>query len=120
MKHLHLALVLLSGMALAWVAVEAKEPTSVILQEDSGVPITLPQSLGEGLEVQRFAIEGMCTCSGCPTKLYLALLELEPVEHAAIDPIIQQAKVHTRAGTDPGLLEAALTFDEYSARRLGN
>lgn len=118
MRHLHLALVLLSGLALAWVALNAKEPTSVVLQEGSGVPLTLPQALQEGLELQRFAVEGMCSCSGCPTKLYLALTSVEGVEHAAIDPVIKQAKVHAIHGTDPGTIEAALTFEDYSARQL--
>ena len=90
----------------------------MVLQEGSGVPLTLPQALQEGLELQRFSVEGMCSCSGCPTKLYLALTSVEGVEHAAIDPVIKQAKVHAIHGTDPGTIEAALTFEDYSARQL--
>lgn len=120
MKHLPLLLVLLSGLALGLVALRADDPNYVVPTEGTGVPAHLPGGLAEGLEVQRFEVEGMCTCSGCPTVLYKALLGVEEVAHAAIDTAIGQAKVQVAEGTDPSRVAAALTFEDYSARYLGD
>ena len=118
MRHLPLLLVLVAGIALGLVALRADDPTYVVPGEGTGVPAHLPDAVAEGLVVQRFAVEGMCTCSGCPTTLYEALLAVTGVEHAAINPAIGQAKVQVALGTDPAVVAGALTFDDYSARYL--
>lgn len=118
MKHLPLALVLLAGAVLAWVGLRAEGPAYVVPAEVTGVPRRLPTAVPEGYELQRFEVEGMCTCSGCPPKLYDALLSVEAVTHAAVDPATGQAKAHVVAGTDPSVLAAALTFEDYAARPL--
>ena len=93
-------------------------PTAVAPGEVTGIPSMLPRYQPEGTERQVFEVAGMCTCSGCPPKLYQALKGVEGVEHAAIDPVTGLAEVFVKANTDPQVMIAALTFEDYSARLL--
>ena len=115
MKHLPLLLVLTAGLALGFVAFNSKDPSYVVPGEGSGVPKRLPQ-LTDGLVTQRFAVDGMCGCSGCPEKLYAAVRGTQGVVNAAVDPAIGQVSVQALPGTDPQTIVKALTFEKYTAR----
>lgn len=80
------------------------------------VPTQLPREMPEGYEQVVFAVEGICTCSGCPEKLYKALHDVETVQAAAVDPIRSLVSVFLREGADSGEVLSALTFEDYEPR----
>lgn len=116
MKHLSTAVVLLAGLALAWIVQRTDQPEYAPPSE-SGVPSALPASLAAQDEVEAFAVVGMC-CEGCPPKLYARLLEVEGVTHAAVDFDAGLARVACKPGTRYADLLTALTFGKYSATPL--
>jgi copper chaperone CopZ len=79
------------------------------------VPVALGGEVPAGYVVRRFQVEGMC-CSGCPKKVYAHLAALPGVCEVAVDPILQQVAAVVPAERDVASLEAALTFDKYSAK----
>ena len=113
------ALVLLAGAALGYIAWTAEGPTFVTPDERTGVPSLLPRTQPEGTLRQVFEVEGMCTCNDCPRKLYRALVEVDGVEHVAIDPATGLAEVFALEDADLEEMVAALTFEEYVARVIG-
>jgi copper chaperone CopZ len=114
MKHLSTTLVLLAGLALAWVVQRTDGPDYAAPGGASGVPRALPAALPAQQEVETFAVTGMC-CDGCPTKLYARLLEVPGVTFAAVDREAGRAQVAVEPGTDGEALLSALTFDDYAA-----
>ena len=56
----------------------------------------------------------MC-CAGCTEKLYLALSAVDGVQVACVDFDSGTASALVEAGRNEGSLQAALTFDKYTA-----
>jgi len=119
--RLALALVLLAGAVLGTIALRAKERSYVVprAEEASPIPIALPIELTSdvppGLALRVFDVEGIC-CQGCSGKLHGALLAVEGVRAAAVDPTTKQVSALVQSEVDPGELERALTFDKYTAK----
>lgn len=119
MKHLGILLVGLVGITLAWIAWLVDEPTYSAPVVDPEPPEVVPHTLSDdvpaGRIVRTFDIDGIC-CDGCPGELYVKLDQLEGIEAAAVDPVLEQASVVVSPDYDVAVVEAALTFGKYSAR----
>ena len=108
-------LLLAAGAVLGTIAWKAKEPTYSAPVAPENVPFELSGDVPAGCVVRGLDVEGMC-CDGCTGKLYDALTALDPVREAAVDPVLERVAVVVPAELDTAVLEAALTFDKYSAR----
>lgn len=111
-----LLLVLLGG-ALGTVAVLARERSYEVPERPApqAIPVALSGEVPPGYAVRRFDVEGIC-CQGCASKLHGALLSVAGVREAAVDPLAHQAFALAPADLPDERLEAALTFDKYSAK----
>ncbi len=117
MKRTATALLLLAGIVLGTIAVRAKEPTYVapVLLEPEEIPIRVTAEVPAGYVLRSFEVEGIC-CQECSGKLHGALLAVDGVREAAVDPLLKRAQALVRADVGVAALERALTFDRYSAR----
>ena len=114
------ALLLGAGLVLGAIALRAEDPTYVPPAR-AALPERVPHSLEApppaGHVAVTLDVAGIC-CSGCGAKLYAALTAVPEVAAAAVDPVLARAEAVVPAGFDPARLEAALTFDKYTAQRL--
>lgn len=120
MKNAGFLGVLGAGFLLGWIGFRAKEPTWSAPPEEvipASVPVALSGEIPEGFAVRCFEIDGMC-CKGCPGKVYARLANVEGVREVAVDPILERAEAVVPVDLDVATLEAALTFDQYSAKRV--
>ncbi len=117
MKLLGPALLVAAGLVLGAIALLADAPTYEAPRANPAapVPFELTGELPAGYVVQRLDVAGMC-CSGCSGKLYAALVALDEVAEAAVDPVRGEALAVVPASFDVARLEQALTFDKYAAR----
>lgn len=115
-NRLALALLVLTGAVLGSVAVLARERTYVVPAEvpPESIPLTLEGEVPAGFTLRTFDIEGIC-CQGCSSKLHGALLALEGVSAAAVDPHQKTVSALARVEIPNARLEGALTFDKYRA-----
>lgn len=107
-------ILLLAAGAAAWIALST-EPPHRTRPDHRAAPATLASPAGPGERVVNLAVEGMC-CNGCAGKLHAAALGVAGVREAAVD--FEHGTVLARAATDVDVaaLEAALSFDKYSAK----
>jgi hypothetical protein len=99
------------------IALRAPEPTYVapVQAAPAAIPLALEGAAPEGCELRTFAVDGIC-CQGCSSKLHGALLAVDGVRAAAVDPLKAEASAWVRSDVPVAALEAALTFDKYTAR----
>lgn len=121
-KTIPILLIATAGAVLGYVAwrAPAREylaPTLAEVQAHAAAPTSLVADVPSGCVVRAFAVEGMC-CQGCTGKIYKRLKETAGVVHAAVSFDAGTAQVVVQETTDIALLESALTFDKYSARRM--
>lgn len=114
---LGLVLLLAAGGVLGTVAVLARERTYVVPEheEPRSIPLALSGDVPSGYDVRTFDVEGIC-CQGCSSKLHGALLAVEGVREAAVDPLKHEVTALVRDDLADARLEAALTFDKYTAK----
>lgn len=112
-----LACLLLAAGALATIALLARERTYAVPAHAApeSIPLVLAGEVPAGFTLRTFDVEGIC-CQGCSAKLHGALLALEGVSAAAIDPQAKRVTALARADVPDERLTAALTFDKYHAR----
>lgn len=108
---------LAAGSALGTVAVLARERTYVVPEREKpqSIPLALSGAVPAGFAVRTFDVEGIC-CQGCSSKLHGALLAVEGVRAAAVDPLAAVVTALVPLDMPDARLEAALTFDKYSAK----
>jgi copper chaperone CopZ len=102
---------------LAVIALRAGERSYVAPVADADVPLRITSDVPEGFCLRTFDVQGIC-CQGCGGKLHGALLAVEGVREAAVDPIGKRVEVLVRSEIEVARLEQALTFGKYSARAL--
>src|SRR5262245_6114849 len=109
-------ILLVAGGALGTVAVFARERTYVVPEhaEPSFIPVALSGDVPAGCSVRTFAVEGIC-CQGCSSKLHGALMAVEGVREAAVDPLTSTVSAVVADGTPNERLAQALSFDKYRA-----
>jgi len=109
-------LLALVGLACAFVAWRAGDPTWVapVRDEVAPTPVALSGDVPAGYEARRLDVEGMC-CRGCGTKLHQALVSIDGVREAAVDSVLGVAWAVVPADFETARLEAALSFDKYTA-----
>lgn len=114
--RLALASLILAGGVLGAIAVFAKERTYVVPEAaaPASIPLTLEGEVPAGFTLRTFDVEGIC-CQGCSSKLHGALMALEGLDAAAVDPYRKTVTALARADISNERLEAALTFDKYRA-----
>lgn len=120
MRLLPIALVLVAGAALAWIAFRAPEPTYEAPRSTevrATVPIAIHGEPAPGFAVRSYAVGGMC-CESCASKLYAALTAVDGVEEAAVDVVTGRAEVLVPADASDEPILSALRFDEYTAEPL--
>ena len=110
------ALIALSAVVLGVIALRAPEPEAAVVEvvKDASAPYELSGEVPSGYEVRTFAVEGMC-CGGCAVKLHEALVGVDGVTEAAVDPVLGQAQAVVPEALETSLLTAALSFEEYVA-----
>jgi copper chaperone CopZ len=121
-KLLPIAVIAAAGIALGYVALRAPTreyvaPTLAEVEAHAPAPTTLVGEVPAGCVVRAFAVEGMC-CQGCTGKIYKRLKATSGVVQAAVDFEGSIAQVVVSETTDIALVESALTFDKYSAKRM--
>jgi copper chaperone CopZ len=106
----------LCGGVLGTIAVRAKERTYTVPvhEEPQVIPAALVGAVPDGFTKRAFDVDGMC-CQGCSAKLHGALLAVDGVRAAAVDPVLHRAEALVRTDVEPANLERALTFDKYVA-----
>ncbi len=116
-NQLGLLLLLVAGGALGTVAVFAHERSYVVPEPAKleSIPLALSGEVPPGYVVRSFDVEGIC-CQGCSSKLHGALMAVAGVREAAVDPLKEEVMALVPADMPNERLEAALTFDKYSAR----
>lgn len=113
MKAIAPILLLAAGAAL-WIALRAEAPHRT-RPDHQAAPATLASPAGQGERVVNLAVEGMC-CGGCAGKLHTAALAVPGVREAAVDFEHGTVLARASAEVDVAALEAALSFDKYSAK----
>ena len=115
-QRLAIALLILAGGVLGSIAVFARERTYVVPAEvpPASIPLTLEGEVPAGFTLRTFDVEGIC-CQGCSSKLHGALMALDGLSAAAVDPYRKTVSALARADIPNERLEAALTFDKYRA-----
>lgn len=121
-KIVPLLLVAAAGIVLGYVAwrAPAREylaPTPAEVQAHAAAPVSLIGGIPPGCVVRTFAVDGMC-CQGCTGKIYKRLRETPGVVQAAVQFDTGTAEVVVSESTDVALLETALRFDKYTAKRM--
>jgi copper chaperone CopZ len=121
-KLIPILLIVVAGSALGYVAwrAPAREytaPTLAEVQAHAPAPTTLVGEVPSGCVVRAFAVDGMC-CQGCTGKIYKRLKDTAGVVQAAVDFDASTAQVVVSETTDIALVETALTFDKYTAKRM--
>lgn len=115
---LTLSLLLLAAGGLIWVLATRGAPTFVPPAEAQTTYAPAPTVLVHGPaagQVERdFDVEGMC-CKGCTGKLHARLVALPGVHEAAVDFDSGTALVVADSELSVASLQAALTFDKYTA-----
>jgi copper chaperone CopZ len=114
MKLIGFALLAAAAGILLWVGVSASRAEYVPPRAPGEVPRALSGEIPAGYEVQTFEVQGMC-CPNCSAKLYQALIAVQGVRAAAVDPTLGQAEALVATGTPSADLAHALTFDKYAA-----
>jgi copper chaperone CopZ len=109
-SKLLLVLLLASGGAAAWIALQTPEPTYSAPRAE--VPSALASKPNAGEVVRTLDVEGMC-CGSCRPKVYDALSKVPGVREAAVELGVASAIVDEKV--EPAVLEKALTFDDYVA-----
>lgn len=117
MRALSTLLLVTAALTLGWIAYNATEASYVPPDPEAGLPRALPAAAPAGLELRRYAVDGMC-CEGCVRKLYERLVAVTGVESAAIDFESGEAMVHVAASAPDAQLLAALNWDKYVAEPL--
>ncbi|NOT29788.1 MAG: heavy-metal-associated domain-containing protein [Planctomycetes bacterium] len=114
---LGILVLLAAGGALGTVAVLARERSYVVPEHERplSIPLVLSGAVPSGYAVRTFDVEGIC-CQGCSSKLHGALLAVEGVREAAVDPLTAVVMALAPLDMPDARLEAALTFDKYSAK----
>ena len=107
-------LLLLAAGAAVWIAVSTEAPHRT-RPDHQAAPSTLASPAALGELVVNLAVEGMC-CSGCAGKLHAAALGVAGVREAAVDFEHGTVLARASAEVDVAALEAALSFDKYSAK----
>jgi copper chaperone CopZ len=115
-NSLALLCLLAVGGVLGTVAVRARERSYVVPERPAprSIPSALSGEVPPGYAVRTFAVEGIC-CQGCSSKLHGALMAVEGVREAAVDPLAEVATALVPEQLSTERLAAALTFDKYSA-----
>lgn len=121
-KTIPLVLIAVAGAVLGYVAWRAPNrdyaaPSIADVEAHAPAPQTLVGDIPPGCVVRTFAVEGMC-CQGCTGKIYKRLKETAGVVQAAVQFDKGQAEVVVPESTDLALLETALHFDKYTAKRV--
>jgi copper chaperone CopZ len=113
---LALAGLVLCAAVLGTIAVRAKERTYTVPvhEEPRVIPTALTGAVPDGFTKRAFDVDGIC-CQGCSAKLHGALLAVDGVREAAVDPVLHRAEALVRTDVEPATLERALTFDKYVA-----
>src|SRR5262245_10023427 len=111
---LALLLLVVCGAVLGTIAVRAKERNYTVPVRDEAVPFALAGDVPSGFTKVAFDVQGMC-CQGCSAKLYAAMLAVDGVSAAAVDPVLARAEALVRTDVAPATVEHALTFDKYTA-----
>jgi len=114
MKPLLPALLLAAAGAATWIMVSS-EPPHATRPDHRPAPATLASPAGPGEVVRNLGVEGMC-CNGCAGKLHAAAMAVEGVREAAVDFDTGTVLVRAPAELDVATLEAALSFDKYTAQ----
>jgi copper chaperone CopZ len=112
MKKAWLMLLPAAGAA-SWIFVASEGPHRT-RPDHREAPASLSAPAGPGERIVNLAVDGMC-CSGCAGKLHAAALAVAGVREAAVDFERASVLARTPADFDAALLEAALSFDKYSA-----
>ena len=109
-------LLVLVGLVCAGLAWRAGERTYEVPARPEIVPtpVALSGVVPAGHVATSLEVEGMC-CTGCSAKLHGALLALDGVSEAAVDPVLGTAHAVVPEGFELERLVAALTFDKYTA-----
>jgi copper chaperone CopZ len=109
-------LLLLAAAVLGTIAVRAREPDYVVPTRPApaSIPLALEGPAPAGFALRTLHVDGIC-CQGCSSKLFGALLAVDGVQAAAVDPLKEEASAWVRQDVPVATLEAALTFDKYSA-----
>jgi copper chaperone CopZ len=110
-------LLVLAAGVLGTIALRAGERDYVVPAKPvpASIPLALEGAAPEGFALRTLAVEGIC-CQGCSSKLFGALLAVDGVQAAAVDPLQAEASAGVRPDVPVAALEAALTFDKYTAR----
>lgn len=111
---LMLPILLVAAGAAAWIAATTAAPHRT-RPDHRPAPATLASPAGPGERVVNLAVEGMC-CGGCTEKLHAAALGVPGVREAAVDFERGTVLARASADVDAAVLEAALSFDKYSAK----
>jgi copper chaperone CopZ len=117
MKPVGPILVLLAALVLGWVALATDTPTygsEPVREAPETVPVALSHDVPEGHVVRSFDVDGIC-CAGCAGKLFVAVDDVAGVFETAVDPERKRVDAVVPESFDVAVLEAALTFDKYSA-----
>ena len=117
MNKLLPALILLAAGATVYVWKTRAQPTYVApkLEEQATTPIALTSKPAAGECVRVLDVTGMC-CGGCAPKVRSALTAVPGVREAVVDLNTKTASVIVPETLAIAKLEAAATFDEYSAK----
>ena len=109
-------LIALAALVLGVIALRAPEPVAAEVEavQDASAPYELTGEVPADHLVRTFTVEGMC-CGGCAKKLHTALVAVEGVTEAAVDPVRGRAQAVVPEGLATSLLQDALSFDDYVA-----
>ncbi len=116
MKGLATLLLVVAAIVLGTIALRTRQPSySNDALASEAVPVRLSGEVPEGYVVRTFDVEGI-HCQGCAPELHRALLSVDGVREAAVEPLAKCARVVVRDDVAIATLERALTFDEFTAR----
>jgi hypothetical protein len=115
-SRIALALVLLAGGVLGYVAWRAPEPSYAPSVPAEDVPVRLSEHVPAGFELREYSVEGMC-CQSCAGKLQQRASALADVRAVAVDSVLGVVQAWVADGADDAPIVGALTFEKYSAER---
>jgi copper chaperone CopZ len=117
MKKPLIALIALAAVGAAYIYAKQPAPTytppTVAAQET--IPTVLADKPTATECVRVLDVKGMC-CAGCPPEIHGALVHVPGVRAAAVDFDTRTASVIVGKDVDVTKLEAALTFDKFTAK----
>jgi copper chaperone CopZ len=110
-----LLLLLLAGIALAWVALRSPEHQDAPIETRAEIPAHLTGAAPEGCVLRSFKVDGMC-CEGCTATVHEALSGVQGVTQVAVSFAETTALAYVREDVDVELLRAAADAEGYELR----